>query len=186
MISAQGGQIVPFPAQASDKATLIQNDKVRLINLGSQIRVLVEQYNEMWRNLQALPGATKAQFMALFDQRKSAMQTLVTAHQTAIADLRHEAQQSGVSIDISTPPANLSGLGQLVDTSTIQTQITQEQAKLEALQNYYTAYQSALSAGQQPPAVPPELQGGMLGISGTGIAIGIAAIVGAMLFFKGK
>jgi hypothetical protein len=91
-----------------------------------------------------------------------------------------------VAIDITAPPVNLSGLGQLVDTSTIQTQIADQQSKLTALQNYYTSYQAALSAGLQPPQMPPELSGGMFGMSGTAITIGIAAIVGAFLLFGKK
>ena len=186
MLSAQGGQVVAFPSQATDTATTIQNDKTKLISLGSQISTLVQHYNDLKQQLMASPQATQQQFADLLAQRKAAMQQLIDAHQAAVASLRQQAQQAGVAIDIQTPPVTLQGLGQLVDTSGIQAQITQEQTKLTALQTYYANYQAALAAGQQPPPLPPELAGGFMGLSGTTIAVGLAAIVGAYLLFKGK
>jgi hypothetical protein len=185
-MSASGGQVVQFPSQAADTATILQNDKVKLIALGSQISTLVQHFNDLKQQLMATSSPTREQFAALLDQRKAALQQLMDAHQAAIAALRQKATEANVAIDITTPPVNLSGLGQLVDTASIQTQITDQQSKLTALQNYYTSYQAALAAGLQPPPMPPELAGGFFGMSGTAITIGIAAIVGAFLLFGKK
>ena len=189
-LTAQGGQVVAFPAQATDTATAIQNDKTKLITLGSQISQLVQHYNQLKQQLMQSDQHTQADFATLLEQRKAAMQQLIDAHQAAIAQLRQKAQAAGVAIDVTMPPTalqGLAGLGQVVDTSSIQAQITTEQAKLTALQNYYTAYQAALAAGAQPPPVPAELQqGGFFGMSGTTIAIVAAAVIGALFLFKGK
>lgn len=177
--------VVQFPVQ-SDIARAVQTDNTNLTNLGSQIVQLIQHINQLRQQLLADNSASKAQIMALLEQRKAGISALMESHHAALAQLRQKASQNHIAIDAQLPSVTLQGMGQLVDTSTIQNAITTEQAKLTALQTYYTNYQNAVAAGQAPPALPPGLESGAFGMSGTTLALLAATVVGVILFFKGK
>lgn len=178
-------QVVPFPSQ-SNIAKAVQTDNTNLTNLGSQISQLIQHLNQLRQQLLADNSATKAQVMALLDQRRAGIAALIESHHAALAQLRLRAQQNNIAIDAQLPGVTLQGIGQLVDTSSIQNAITTEQAKLTALQTYYTNYQNAVAAGQSPPALPEELSSGALGMSGTTLTLIVATVIGVIFFFKGK
>lgn len=178
-------QVVPFPSQ-SNIAKAVQTDNTNLTNLGSQISQLIQHLNQLRQQLLADNSTTKAQVMALLEQRRVGIQALIESHHNALAQLRLRARENNIAIDAQLPSVTLQGIGQLVDTSGIQNAITTEQAKLTALQTYYTNYQNAVAAGQAPPALPPELESGAFGMSGTTLALLAATVVGVIFFFKGK
>lgn len=178
-------QVVQFPIQ-SDIAKAVQTDNTNLTNLRSQIAQLIQHFHDLKQQFLADKSATRAQIVALLDQRGTAIQNIIGLHQMAIDRLRQKAHESGVAIDAQLPAVTLQGIGQLVDTTSIQDAITTEQAKLTALQTYYANYQNAVAAGQTPPALPSELESGFLGMSGATIAVLAATVIGAIFFFKGK
>jgi hypothetical protein len=182
---SQAPNVVQFPAQMTDAASMVQTDKVKLINLGSQISVCVQSYNDLKHQLMTEPNAqTHQQFSDLLAQRKAAIEALIDAHRAAAAQLQNKATTAGVPVDIQSNIPTLQGfrLGQLVDTTNLQNSIALEQTKLKALQDYYAAYQAAVAAGLPPPPVPAGLQsGGFMGLSPTMIMIGIAVIAGLFL-----
>lgn len=172
----------------------IRADRSKLTNLGSQISVLVQHYNDLKRDLMNAPEhPTKAQLVALLDQRRVAIENVIAQWKLTIDQLTAKAHsiQGGPDVMAQSPIANsmtaqLMGLGQLVDTSGLQTRINNEQAKLAVVSNYMTQYQAAVSSGQNPPPLPAELQEGFLGMS-SGTLIMIAAVLGVgYLLFKGR
>lgn len=179
-------QVVPFPAQSNNIARAVQTDNTNLTNLDSQIQQLVQHFNQLKQQLMADGSTGKGQILALLEQRRAAIQALWESHYAALAQLRQKASQNNIAIDAQLPSVTLQGMGQLVDTSGIQNAITTEQAKLTALQTYYTNYQNAVAAGQPPPALPDELASGAFGMSGTTIALVAATVIGVLFFFKGK
>lgn len=162
--------VTTFPPEIATQA-----EAEKLDNLGQQISTLVQQYNETKREIVADSREDrKAKFAALLEQRKAAIEACMTAW---------KAKEAQVAPGQNKQLPALAGLGQ-VDLSSLETQITTEQSKLTILQNYYTAYKTAVDAGQEPPPVPAELAG-TFGMSAGTLAL-IAAGLAALYFFFAK
>lgn len=163
--------VTQFPAEPA-----IAADKEKLDHQRQQIDEIVKGFNELKQTLVIDSDQTrKAQFSALLDQRREAIET-------AMAAWKAKAAQLG----IGQHPPTLQGLG-AIDLTSLQTQIGAEQAKLTALTSYYAAYKVAVDSGQAPPALPPELAtGGFLGISTGTIALIAGLIAGAYFLFARK
>lgn len=155
------GVIIPMPAPTVDPS--IKE------TLGSKVSTIMQTYNDMKAALRDQPEATRAQFDALLEKRRAAVEAIFAAHKGTLDLLLGPSQ------------AKLSGIGATTEVSTIQTQLDSEQSKLAALSAYFEAYKSAIASGSAPPAIPTELQEGSFGISATTLAI--LAALGAAAWF---
>ena len=192
-VTTTNGNIVQFPVSNDAQVTALRNDRSTLTNLGQQISALVQHYNDLKKQLMAEPDKpTQDQFATLLSQRKAAIQALMDSWKSKVDSLTAKAMAipNGTAVLQENMPTisniQLSGLGQLVDTSGLTTSITTETTKMTLLDQYYTAYKAAIAAGTTPPALPAELQSGMLGLSSTVIIAGVAAVAGLLLFMGGK
>ena len=171
-VALPDSNVTQFPPEV---ATQVEKDK--LDTLGQQISTIVQNYNALKQEL-VVDGREdrKAKFAALLEQRRAAIEAAMDAWKAK------EVQIMGRAARVL---PTLAGLGQ-VDLASLQTQITTEQSKLTALQNYYAEYKAAVDAGLQPPPLPPELGSeGFMGM-GTGTLVMIAAAVAALYFFFAK
>lgn len=159
--------ITQFPVEPA-----IAAEREKLDTLGQQISSIVQSFNELKQTLVTDSREDrKAKFLALLDQRRAAIESAMDAW-----------KQKNAQLGIAKQAPALAGLGQM-DLTSIQSQISTEQSKLASLQAYYTAYKTALDAGQAPPPVPQELSQGFMGFSATTIIAGIALIAGAWYLF---
>lgn len=167
VVLPEQSNVVQFPPENA-----VQADKEKLNNLGQQISAIVQSFNKLKQELVADSNAErKAKFIALLDQRRQAIEAAMDAWKIKAGQVGIAQQQP-----------QLAGLGQL-DLASLQNQISIEQNKLTALQSYYAAYSAAITAGQTPPAAPPELNEGFLGVSSGMLIAGIALLAAGWYFF---
>ena len=168
---------IVIPIQSTDAGK--QQVKEAVDNLGQQVSALVQQYNDLRGAVEgdASDPATKEKFRQLADQRRAALEQIKLNYVSA----RQQAEAQGIAAGQNVP--NLQGLGSFT-LSNITTTVTAEQSKLAVLAAYYESYKSAVAAGTTPPAMPAELQSGVIGIPTTWIAVGLALV--AAYFFLGK
>lgn len=181
--------IIPFTNQTqAQRFQTITDAKILLTNLGQQISQCIKSYNDLKQQLmKESDNPIKAQIDDLLERRRAAIQALIDAHKADIEDFKNKlaVTDGGNIVTTPEPPAQvLAGIGQLDQLSALQTQIQDQQTKLTALNNYFSAYKAAISAGQQPPAIPPELQEGVFGLSAGLLAAGVALVAGIYMFGK--
>ena len=177
-MAAQSGVIIPIQSTDAGKAQI----KESVDNLGQQVSACVQSYNDLRGKIEgeASSDETKAKFRALADQRRAALEQIKLSYVSA----RQQAESQGIQ-PAPMPPVQLAGLG-ADSLGGLQTAVSTEQSKLALLAAYYESYKAAVAAGTQPPAVPTELQNGVMGISAGTLAMFAAIAAAAYFMFFNK